>query len=189
MLYHDSIPKQQHKDSTFPVPEQIKCFLPLYGIGGRGGAASASPFGFETSICCNATFMEPSRRTGEGWRRKSGWAHLGQNQILDRRNVRLETASAPRLCIYNSKFNSWTSLFFSMGKQEKLAWTQPSVTRPNSFQPGEGFHAPDSEGRQSYWLCRCACRYTRWKRCSASIVHVLQKWGWGNNDGEAGRSN
>lgn len=43
-----------------------------------------------------------------------------------------------------------------MGKQEKLAWAQPSVTRPNSFQPGEGFHWSDSEGRQSYRLCRCA---------------------------------
>lgn len=34
--------------------------------------------------------------------------------------------------------------FYSMRKQEKLAWAQPSVTRLNSFQPGEGFHLSDS---------------------------------------------
>lgn len=43
---------------------------------------------------------------------------------------------------------------FSMGKQEKLAWAQPWATRPNSFQPGEGFHCSDSEGRQS---CSSLC--------------------------------
>lgn len=109
--------------------------------------------------------------------------------MLDRRNVRLEPASAPGLCIYNSKFNSLTCLFFSMEKQEKLAWAQPSATRPNSFQPGEGFHSSDSEGRQSYRLCKCACRYTRWEGCRASIVRVLQKWEWGSDDGNTGRSN
>lgn len=79
--------------------------------------------------------------------------------------------------------------FFIMGKQEKLAWAQLSATCLNSFQPGEGFHLADSECRQSYCLRRCACRYTGWKQSGASIVHVLQKQGWGKSDGNTERSN
>lgn len=79
--------------------------------------------------------------------------------------------------------------FFCMGKQEKLTRAQPSVACLNSFQPEEGFYLAVSECRQSYHLCRCACRYTGWKQSRASIVHALQKQGWGKSDGNTERSN